>query len=160
MLHPSQVVKSYRMFFHLVGKVGLPVLPEHKTWPFFIGLSSCPLTDPPAPPGDLGPPKSQLLPAIKQLLQLPFIGVFVFFRLTLQLQLACCDDASRGNASPSSLLVGRGGNVAGRDEEETPFWRGLGVALKYSECHYCWLNSALCWALYPYFIESFKQSVR
>lgn len=70
MLHPSQGVKSYRMFFHLVGKVGLPVLPEHKTWPFFIGLSSCPLTDPPAPPGDLGPPKSQLLPAIKQLLQL------------------------------------------------------------------------------------------
>lgn len=109
--------------------MGLPVLPEHKTWPFFIELSSCPLTAPPAPPGDLGPLKSQLLPTIKNLFQPPFIEVFLSFSLTLQLQLACCDDASRGNASHSSLLLDRGGNVAGREEEETPSWRGLGVAL-------------------------------
>lgn len=57
--------------------MGLPVLPEHETWPFFIELSSCPLTAPLAPPGDLGPLKSQLLPAIKNLFQPPFTEVFL-----------------------------------------------------------------------------------
>lgn len=127
-LHPSQVVESYRMFLPLAGRNGaacplracdLALLYRAKRmstasyscglWPRIAGSST----------------------AISKLPRPLFMGCFPPSALPSLCSWAACGGARRGHACclcPSSL--GWSGKVSGRGEKETSFWGGFAVALR------------------------------